>query len=152
MMRFYLKKLLQTFLFLTCLMLLVRLLFWFRPQVYSLVYTGLILSAALVMYAVFLRRWENTSLKVAYLEKYAAKEYSFRKDYLTTYKSKENVVHTAAFSTIILLNSIRIGITAQKTPASLLIQASIVIVVFTVLNTLVWCLVHKRWHKSCSGS
>ena len=120
MMRIYLKKLVQTFLFLAGLIvltalvctLLIHLIFWFRPQVNILVFIGLAVSAVTMMYAVFLRRWENKSLRATYLENETVKERSFIKDYIVTFKTKENTLHTLAFTTIAIMNSVRLTITA----------------------------------------
>ena len=71
-MKYFIEKLFQTFVFLAVLIVLTALLstlfihiiFWFRAQVNILVYIGLTVSSGLMMYAVFLKRWENKSLKV----------------------------------------------------------------------------------------
>jgi len=159
-MKLYLRKLLQTLLFFAAFIvlagllctLLIHFLFLCKPHIKIIIYIGLILSAVLLIYAVFLKRWENKALKATYLEAETAKDYFFRKDYLTTLKSKENVVHTLAFLTITFLNCVRIAITADRPLFSLLLQVAILLFLFTGLNTLVWCFVHKKWHKSSCGT
>ena len=156
-MKLYLKRLVQTFLFLAALIVLTALLFtlfitiffWLKPLLKAIiVYFCLLLSAILLTYTVLLKRYESTLQKATYLEKLIAEDYTFIKDYRATLKSKENVVHTLAFISIALTNSIRIAITAHKPFVGLLFQAVILISVFAALNTLVWCLVHRKWLKS----
>ena len=159
-MKLYLKKLLVTFLFFAAFIVLAAVLctlviqfaFWFKPQLKTIIYIGLILSATMLLYIVFLKRWENKSLKAKYLEIQAGNDYSFRKDYLSTIKSKENVIHTLAFLSIAFLNSVRIAISAHRPLASLLLQVAILLLLFATLNTLVWCFVHKKWYKSRCGT
>lgn len=161
MIKIYLKKLLQTFLFLTALIVLTALLstllmtvfLWLKPQIKAaIVYFSLFLSAILLICAVFQKRYENKRLKATYLEAQTAEDYSFRNDYLATFKSKENVAHTLAFFTIVSWNSIRIATTTRRSLAGLLLQLVILLVMLSVLNTLIWCLVHRRWIKSRTGT
>ena len=160
MIKLYLKKLLHTFLFLAALIVLTAVLctlviqfaFWFKPQLKTIIYIGLILSGTILLYIVFLKRWENKSLKAKYLEIQAGNDYSFRKDYLAILKSKENVSHTLAFLSITLINSIRIAITTLRPFHGLLIQVAILLLIFTALNTLIWCFVHRRWIETRTGT
>lgn len=157
MIKLYLKKLLQTFLFLAALIVLTALLFtllitvflWLKPQIKAaIVYFCLLLSAILLIYAIFLKRHENKRLKATYLDAQPAEDYSFWKDYLATLKSKENIAHTLAFLSIVFANSARIATTTYRPFSGLVIQLAILVLIFTALNTLIWCCVHKRWHKS----
>ncbi|MBQ7329204.1 MAG: hypothetical protein IJX01_04780 [Oscillospiraceae bacterium] len=155
--KLYLKKLLQTFLLLAALIVLTALLFilliWLKPQMKAaIVYFCLLLSAILLLYAIFLKRHENKRIKAAYLDAQPAEVYSFWKDYLVTLKTRENVVHTLAFLTILFFNGIRIATSLSRPIGGLLLQITIVSFLFTTLNTLIWCFVHKRWHKSRYGT
>ena len=154
-MKLYFKKLLDTLLFLiafvalACLLcaLLIHFAFWFKLRAMTLVYIGVFMSAAISSYAVFLKRWENKPRKAAYLESKTEKDYSFNKDFLATLKSKENTVHALAFLSIAFINGIRIIIT-DKAINGLLLQILMLSLLFVVLNTLIWCFVHRKWHKS----
>ncbi|MBQ7769343.1 MAG: hypothetical protein IJ403_10765 [Oscillospiraceae bacterium] len=161
MIKLYLKKLLQTFLFLAALIMLTALLFtllitvflWLKPQIKAaIVYFCLLLSAILLIYAIFLKRHENKRLKATYFDALPAEDYSFWKDYLVTLKTKENVVHTLAFLTIAFLNGIRIATSSSRPIGGLLLQITILSFLFTTLNTLIWCFVHSRWHMSRYGT
>lgn len=161
MIKLYLKKLVQTLLFLAALIVLTALLFtllitvflWLKPQLKAaIVYFCLLLSAILLIYAIFLKRHENKRLKATYLDAQPAEDYSFRKDYLATLKSRENVAHTLAFSSIMLINCIRIATTKLRPFYDLLIQVTILLLIFTALNTSIWCFVHRRWIKARTGT
>lgn len=161
MIKLYLKKLLQTFLFLTALIVLTALLttllmtvfLWLKPPLKAaIVYFGLFLSAILLICAVFQKRYENKRLRATFLAAQIAEDYSFREDYLATLKSKENIVHTLAFFSIVFTNSIRIAITTHRPLTGLLLQVGILLFVFSALNTFIWCLVHRRWINRRTGA
>lgn len=159
-MKQYLKRVLSTFLFLIALIvltaalctLIIHFFIWFRPQLRIVLYIGLLLSTATMLYIVFLKRWENKSIKATYLEAQATEAYSFKKDYLITLTSKENTVHTLAFLSIALLNGVRIAASTPRPIWGLFIQIGILLLLFSALNTLVWCFVHRRWHKNFYGT
>lgn len=160
-MKQYFKKLLQTFLFIGALIVLTALLcafafavfFWVKPQIKVIIlYFNLLLSTVLLLYSVFVKRYENKSLKAAYLKEVTEYDYSFKKDSCVTFKSKENAVHTLAFSSIVFANSARIAITTHMAFSDLLIQLAILVIIFTALNTLIWCCVHRNWIKGRTGT
>ena len=158
-MKLYFKKLLQTLLFIAALIILTALiftlsitvLFWLKPQALTIVYLCLVLSAGLLIYAVLLKRYENQHLRSSYLDVQATEDYSFIKDFLATIKSEENVVHTLAFLLIIFANGVRIATTTSRPIAGLSLQIIILLITFTIVNTLIWCFVHRRWIRGCTG-
>ena len=125
---------------------------WFRPRIRTVIYIGLLLATAIMLYIVFLKRWENKSVKATYLEIQATEDYSFRKDYLVTLTARENVVHTLAFLSIAFFNGIRIAVSSLRPIGGLFLQVIILSFLFSTLNTLIWCFVHRRWHKSRYGT
>ena len=133
--------------------LLITVFLWLKPQIKAvIVYFCLLLSAIMLLYAIFLKRHENKRIKAAYLDAQPAEDYSFWKDYLVTLKARENLVHTLAFLTIVFFNGIRIATSSSRPIGGLLLQVTILSFLFTTLNTLIWCFVHKRWHMSRYGT
>ena len=74
---------------------------------------------------------------------------TFLKDFAITIKSRENTVHTLAYITLDLLRTIRIGILSEAGFWRVIIVTTVLVVIrsfiFTIVNTLIWCAVHKRW-------
>lgn len=163
-MKLYLKKLLLTVLFLAAFtviyavlaVLLMHFLFWFKPQESTLIYISLILTTGVMLYFVFLKRWENKRIKATYLESQLDQEYSFKKDFAETVRSREIVIHTLAYVTIDAVQTVPVGIAYGANFLRLIVGIIRAVtpgaVVFTLLNTLLWCLVHRKWHKSRFGT
>jgi len=107
----------------------------------------LAIPAALTM--VYRTRCNCAACKQAFFEKPEEIPPSFPKDFVHTFKSKENIVHTLAFLTLDFLFTVPIGI-SMNTPFIALIAGAVFFLViggavFSLANTLLWCLVHRRW-------
>ena len=157
MLKLYLKKVLLTVLFLAALLFLAsaftlcfqRYLFMLLEEFINLLCA--IPAPGVMLTTVYFIRCNILSGKSAYLECHKANPVSIGKDLINTLKSKENIIHTLAFLTISLLFFLLIGISAS-TPFLPLVVGTIILLVacdlvFTIVNTLIWCLVHKRWVK-----
>lgn len=163
-MKLYLKKMLLTALFLLAFnviyavlaVLLMQFLFWFKPQENTLIYISLILTTGVMLHFVFLKRWENKRIKATYLESQLDQEYSFKKDFLETVRSREIVIHTLAYVTIDAVQTVPVGIAYGANFLRLIVGTIRAVtpgaIVFTLLNTLVWCIVHRKWYKSRFGT
>ena len=118
--------------------LLMQLLFWFKPSEEILIYISLILSTVIVLYIVYLKRWENKAIKAAYLEVQSEKNYSFKNDFIETLKSRENFIHTLAFVTIDALQTVPVGIASGAKFARLIVGTILAVapgaIMFTLLN------------------
>ncbi len=98
--------------------------------------------------AAYFFRLDNKKHKAAFKETQQNAPYSFIKDFITTLKSQDNIVHTVSYFTIDFLFTLITAVSPSTSfPAfitgtlMLLIQAGL----FGILNTCVWCLVHKTW-------
>ncbi len=158
-MKLYLKRVLTTFVFLNALIILTgifsfvvsRILFFFELPDTTLYLIGFVPAIIVLLYVAYIARWENKHLKQQYFETLSSNKYSFGTDYVSTLKAKENIVHTLAFSTLLLAESIPIAISVH-TPIVMFIVKFIILLItrggiFYALNTLVWCFVHRKWHK-----
>ncbi|MBQ5608087.1 MAG: hypothetical protein IIU86_03580 [Oscillospiraceae bacterium] len=156
MVKLYFKKLLFTLLFIFEFPILsgVCMFFWhlifrymFPESVGSTV--CIILGALLALILVYLYRCERSSIKTDYISSFSSDTFSFIEDFKSTFKSKENIVHTSAFLTIELIVNLAAAI-STNTPFLPLVIGNILLLfvgglIFSILNTLLWCLVHKRW-------
>ena len=153
-MKQYLKRVFTTFIFLNALIVLTgifaffasRILFFVRLLDTTLYLIGFGPAIIIMLYVAYLARWENKSLKQQYLE--IASDYSVIRDFVDTFKSKENIVHTLAFLTLVFANSIIVA-RSVSTPLGMFIIKVIILLlvrgaVFHALNILVWCLVHRK--------
>lgn len=162
-MKLYLKRALSTFIFLNALIILTGIFTLFTQQIFffvelpteTLYLIGSVPALLLMLYLAYLVRWENKSFKQLYFDTQIVTEYSFRKDYIATLRARENAIHTLAFLSIVLVNSIRIA-TSVHTPFIMFVLKVVILLLvrgtaFSALNTLVWCFVHKEWLKGRSG-
>ena len=156
MMKLYLKKVLLTMLFfaaylITCGAIVFVWYLILGNRVPEDIQTIIImLAAGLVMFVILYRcRCDSKPYRQDY---FAQTEYApvpFCKDFLNTIRSKENISHTLAFLTIILIMVVPIGISLDVT-FFVLIAGSIYMtltngIAFALINTLIWSLVHRRW-------
>ena len=113
---------------------------------------GFVPAIIIMLYVAYLARWENKSFKRQYFETATKCEYSFKQDFVNTLKTKENIVHTLAFLTIVFTNSVVVARSVNTPSAMFLVKVIILLLirgaVFYTLNSVVWCLVHKKWQKS----
>lgn len=120
-------------------------------------YIGSIIVAALFMlYLVFKIRSKNTNVKNTYLLTKKQRKRSTEKETISILKSKENIVHTIAFLTILSCISVSVAVSIQ-TPAIFVVTGTLILLLigsmlFITINTLVWCLVQKHWYKQEKGN
>jgi membrane protease YdiL (CAAX protease family) len=111
----------------------------------------LLASISLVLMLVFLYRTRRSDKQVRreYVKKLKFPPPSFAKDFWQTLKSRDNIAHTLAFLTLDLLFVLLIGISASSTLWAFLFGALTFLItqgaVFTLINTFIWSLVHRRW-------
>lgn len=107
------------------------------------------LALVVLLVLVYRGRCDNKLYKMEYLEGIEYKPLSFGKDFWQTLKSKDNIAHTLAFTTLNFLFNIHIGISASSTVLVFIFGMLILLIsqgaVFTLINTLIWSLVHRRW-------
>lgn len=151
MIRLYLRKLLLTIVFLALYFLfyLVVGFVWMRiasswgftihPNLrFSLVVA---ISLAIELLAVYVLRIDNPKHKEAFD---TTQGYIFSTDFKNTFKSAENLTHTFAYVTVAILflvYTIAIHTISVGTVIAVLISCGL----FTVVNTLLWTIIHKRW-------
>lgn len=109
----------------------------------------LVLGALIMLRVIYINRCTNKPYKRAFLEEIEYKPATFLKDFVFTIKSKENTIHTLAYITLDLLRTIRIGILSDATFWRVIIITAVLVIIrsliFTIINTVLWCAVHKRW-------
>ena len=158
MIKLYFKKLFFTLLFIFGFPILAALCafvwhlifrYMFPESVSTTVNTilGLILTLGLV----YLYRYERSSYKRAYIDSFTSDNFSFVKDFICTFKSKDNIVHTLAYLSFDLVQTVR-GAISSDSPVFRAVIITLLLVsvrglIFAVLNTLMWCLVHKKWMR-----
>ena len=158
MLQLYFKKILMILLFFVGLILLggmvIFVLFILLRSLFPEVILGLIsliLAFFITLRLVYRMRFDNKTQKREYWELTHNAPLSFGKDFVQTLKSRENTVHTLAFLTLALVRGIRIEIIAHTPLFGILLEIILIILtqvsLFTLINTLLWCLVHRRWSK-----
>ena len=159
MLRLYFKKLPMTVLFVIGYAAIVFLLAFFTylllrtliPDSVLIVVLPL-LALFLMLYGVYRERSDSRPYKQAFLERAVQEPIPFGKDFWAVLKSKENICHTAAFLTLDFLFALPIGISNSSNLWIFLIGMVLLLItqgaVFTLINTLIWCLVHRRWAES----
>lgn len=109
----------------------------------------LVLGALIMLRVIYINRCASKPYKRAFLEEIEYKPATFLKDFVFTIKSKENTIHTLAYITLDLLRTIRIGILSDATFWRVIIITAVLVIIrsliFTIINTVLWCAVHKRW-------
>ena len=110
-----------------------------------------ILGGLLSFKLLFTFRCEHSPSKSAYVNSFAEDTFSFVKDFKKTLISKDNLVHLIAFITLDLIYSVAMAISVNTKFLRFIIVTVIYLLrdclIFTMLNTLVWCLVHKKWMR-----
>lgn len=108
-----------------------------------------ILTLLIELIAVYFVRIDSLNAKDVYEETHAPGSYSFKVDFKETLKSKDHILHTAAFNTLMLPLFLLIGMGFKLTGIPLFFGAIamtiVSILLFSVISTLVWCIVHKNW-------
>ncbi len=163
MVKLYLKKLLSSFLFVVIffLFLLVVSFAWMHADSAIKSFLGitipdavsyciiLILTLVLDLVGVYFLRIDSLRYKEIFKKAHEKETHSFSKDFVGTLKSADNIVHTIAFLSLNLPFNLLITISAN-TPILPLIAGTLALLVvngllFSIINTFVWCLVHRNW-------
>lgn len=114
-------------------------------------YACLFLAILIVLVHLYRRRCDSYSQKLKYLEGIEYAPPSFGKDFWQTLKSRENIVHTLAFLTLRFFTALPTGIITAPTIWRFLVGMFLLLleqgIIFTLVNTLIWCLVHRRWSE-----
>ena len=159
MMKLYLKKLLMTALFVLGYIVLLFILAFFTflllksliPETVLIIILPL-LALFLMLRGVYRNRSDSRPYKQAFLECAVQEPIPFRKDFWAVLKSRENICHTAAFLTLDFLFALPIGIANSSNVWIFLIGMVLLLTsqgaVFTLINTLIWSLVHRRWAET----
>ena len=104
-----------------------------------------LLALFLMLRGVYRNRSDSRPYKQAFLECAVQEPIPFR---------KENICHTAAFLTLDFLFALPIGIANSSNVWIFLIGMVLLLTsqgaVFTLINTLIWSLVHRRWAETFS--
>ena len=117
-----------------------------RPLNYAII---IILTLLVELLAVYVVRIDNLKAKESYEETHAPSTYSRNADFKETLKSKEHILHAAAFGTVMLPFFLLIGL-GTKAGTTLLIVCAIAATIictalFVLISSWVWCIVHKKW-------
>ena len=158
MVKLYFKQLLFTFLFVVLFALLgaICVFLWhliFRNMIPESArdIVCAILGGLISFKLLFTFRCENSPIKSAYVNSFTEDTFSFVKDFKNTFISKDNLVHLLAFITLDLIYSVATAISANTTFLRFTVVTVIYLfrdcLIFVILNTLVWCLVHKKWMR-----
>jgi len=111
-----------------------------------------ILTLLIELLAVYFIRIDNLKCKETYESTHTAAIYAFKADFIETLKSKDHILHSAAFNTLMLPLFLLIGMGTKFTAISIVIGAIaltiVSIILFSVISTLLWCIVHKNWLHS----
>ena len=163
MFRSYCKKLLSSFLFLVVYSLFIMAVAYIWAHIsmacksnFGLVlgktfnYCMIVILTLLIeLVAVYVVRIDNLKSKETYENTHTKEAYTFQTDFAETLRSNDHLLHTAAFNTLMLLLFLLIGMGTTATAIPLIISAIaltvVSIVLFTVISTLLWCIVHKKW-------
>jgi len=100
--------------------------------------------------AVYFIRIDNKDRKEEYEKKYKkGKPLPFEYDFLLTIKSKDNIIHAVIFNFLLAPIFLMIGIGNQFPVGHVILGTAILFLVgfllFAIISTLLWCIVHKRW-------
>ena len=119
----------------------------FSEQVRFIVVT--ILAALVTLKVAYDIRRDRDAYKSEFLNSTDAISIPFWKDFWATLRSKENLIHTLAFITLRFLTALPTGIRSSSSLWVLLFGTIVLLVhqglMFAVGNTLLWCVVHRRW-------
>ena len=158
MVKLYFKKLLFTILFVVIFALLSGICVFFWHLIFRNLFPEsvrdiacIILGCLLSFKLLFTFRYERSSYKSAYVDSFTGDTFSFVKDFKNTFKSKDNIVHTLAYLPFDLVQTVR-GAISSDSPFFRAVIITVILVsvrclIFAVLNTLIWCLVHKKWMR-----
>lgn len=106
-----------------------------------------VITLLLELLAVYFVRIDSPNYKKPFQK--AKIEKAFSRDFWDILKSAENIVHTVANLTLILLFSMLISATNQSPAVHTVLRTLFLLIaggiLFAVINTALWCIIHKRW-------
>lgn len=112
-------------------------------------YACIIIAGIIVLKLAYDTRRDSSPYKSAFLNSTDAISIPFWKDFWATLRSKENLIHTLAFITLRFFIALPTGIRASSSLWTLIIGMIVLLVhhglMFAAGNTLLWCVVHRRW-------
>ena len=158
MVKLYFKKLLFTILFAVSFLLLCGICVFVWHLIFRYMFPESVSTAAnailgliFELVLVYLYRCERSPYKRTYIDSFAADHFFFVKDFVSTFKSKDNIVHTLAYLTYDLVQTVR-GAISSDSPFFRAVIITVLLVavrslLFAVMNTLIWSLVHKKWMR-----
>ena len=107
------------------------------------------ITLVVMLVYIYRQRRDDKAGRKAYTKKLNYPLPSFGKDFWQTLKSRENIAHTLAFLTLDIPLTIYIGISGFSTIGKFLPEMLLLLItqgaVFTLINTFLWCLAHRRW-------
>lgn len=110
-----------------------------------------ILGGLLSLYVAYLFRVGRAKRRTEYVNAFPADTFSFCKDFASTFKSGENLVHTLAYLTYDLFQTIGGAIDSDSPFLRAVIITVILVAIrsllFSAINTLLWSLVHRKWMR-----
>ena len=100
--------------------------------------------------AVYFIRIDSRERKEEYEKRYKkGKPVPFEYDFFSTIKSKDNIVHAVIFNLLLVPIILMIGFGNQFPIIHVILGTVILFLIgfflFSVISTLLWCIVHKRW-------
>ena len=106
-----------------------------------------VVTLLLELLAVYFVRIDSPNYKKPFQKAKIKK--AFSKDCADTLKSAENIMHTAANLTLIVPFSLLLSATNQTPAAHTVLRTLILLIaggiLFAVINTALWCIIHNRW-------
>ena len=111
-----------------------------------------VLTLLMELLAVYFIRIDSLKCKELYESTHSVEFYTFKADFTETLKSKDHILHAAAFNALMLPLFLLIGMGTKATTGVVIISAIVLTIVsimlFAVISTLLWCIVHKKWLHS----
>ena len=163
MLRIYIKKLISSLFFIFIYFLFVMGVAFVWTQIatackdnFGIVFSknfnycmSFILTLLIELLAVYFVRIDNLKAKELYTENHTPPSYIFKNDLVEILKSKDHILHAAAFNTWMLFLYLLIGMGAKISGFMLFIFAIgltvVTILLFTIISALLWCIIHKKW-------
>lgn len=157
MIKLYIKKLLWTILFFvvfifTAGVVYIPITLIMSEKVYMETFRlilSLIVAVPILIAAVYVIRTDNRTCKIVYIDNHPTKQFNFGRDFISTLRSKENIIHTIAYLTLSFFCALPTGLAATTQPIHLIVGLIYLLVtrglIFTLANTLIWCFVHRKW-------
>lgn len=155
----YLKKLCSSLFFLVIFFLFLIVVDFLWAQLITALHLNLglnwnaviivIITLLIELLAVYVIRIDSRDSQEEYKRIYKNGSVPFSYDFWNTFTSRDNIIHTIAFNTLLLPFILMIGI-GNKFPVISVVLGTVILllisaVLFSTISTLVWCIVHKQW-------